>query len=284
MSEKIPRQESQLSPQGILQAGAGLVEHFGVVIDPNVDPTTFVEALAQINPRYQGGHELLRWQLEADQTRWTPESNDAIMQAAEQMGMLKTETPLIGQYDVVIALGGARWSNLDRARYAAEAIKGGRATASQLVVAGSMRVLNETERQSTDGYAPGAATEVDLCIAAARIVARENPGLVTSVLHVQDERAGTPDVIKHVLTSSQVSCDFSENPSIAAVTTQIYQASTALDLARVAREFGITQTFAAGNPSDPDIIAKRTPATYLSEVIRTLQAATYAVEAGVIDG
>ncbi len=66
---------------------------------------------------------------------------------------------------------------------------------------------------------------------------------------------------------------------VAAVTTQIYQASTERDLDRVAKQFGVTETFTAGNPSDPNVVAKRTPATYLSEVLRTLRAAVNDVEA-----
>ena len=63
------------------------------------------------------------------------------------------------------------------------------------------------------------------------------------------------------------------------MTTQIYQESTALDLARVAKAFGAEYTLAAGNPSDPELVAKRTPATYLTEIIRTLKAAMLALEA-----
>ena len=66
---------------------------------------------------------------------------------------------------------------------------------------------------------------------------------------------------------------------MAAVTTQIYQAATELDLARVALQFGITETFAAGNPSDPKAVEARTVATYQSEILRTLRAITHAMQA-----
>ena len=90
---------------------------------------------------------------------------------------------------------------------------------------------------------------------------------------------GTPDIIDSVLSAMRGSGSLpSENATAAAITTQIYRASTELDIARVAKKYGIEQTFAAGTLSDPEIIAKRTPATYLSEIVRTLKAATLAYE------
>ncbi len=98
-------------------------------------------------------------------------------------------------------------------------------------------------------------------------------------MYVEDKRAGTPAVIEGVLATLQANGSLPEGANIAAVTTQVYQASTERDLARVAKQFGITETFTAGNPSDPNVVAKRTPATYLSEVLRTLRAAVNDIEA-----
>lgn len=187
--------------------------------------------------------------------------------------MLETETPLVGDYDVVIALGGARQSNLDRTRYAAEAVKSGKASIKQLVVAGSSRALGKGEPENTANYAPNATTEFDLVAGAAKTVAQENPGLVTSMFYVEDEKAGTPAVLEGVLQALKDSGALKEGAKVAAVTTQIYQESTELDLARVARQFGVSETFAAGNPSDPKVVEARKPATYLSEILRTLKAA-----------
>lgn len=41
----------------------------------------------------------------------------------------------------------------------------------------------------------------------------------------------------------------------------------------------MAKTYTAGNPSDPNVVAKRTPATYLTEVLRTLRAAVDYTEA-----
>lgn len=276
MIETIHSKETQLSPEQLLQAGSEFLEHFGVEASPTDQPEQFLEAMAQLDPRYQGGRELVRFELEQDQTTWPEETTQVIMRAAESMRMLETETTLIGDYDVVIALGGARQSNLDRTRYAIDGVKEGNANFSQLIVAGSSRELNEAEQKATENYAPGAKTEFDLCVGAAKTVAQETPGVIASVMYVEDKRAGTPAVIEGVLTALRANGSLKDGARVAAVTTQIYQASTELDLARVASKFGITETFTAGNPSDPKIVGARKPATYLSEVLRTLKAATMA--------
>lgn len=278
MTEQLRNPESQLTPEQIFQAGAEFLQHFGVEVSPTEQPEAFTAALAQLDPRYQGGRELVRWQLEADQTEWPEDTKQVIANAAEGMRMLVSETPLVGDYDVVIALGGARQSNLDRTRYAAEAINDGKANVGHLVVAGSKRKLNEQEQENVSNYAPGSTTEADLLAGAANTVASENPDLTPEVHVVEGERAGTPDIIESVLSEMHGNGALSEGTKVAAITTQIYQASTELDLARIAKKFGITETFTAGNPSDPNVVAKRTPATYLSEVLRTLRAAVHAAQ------
>ncbi len=279
MSEQYRPHESQPSPEQLLQAGSEFLQHFGVEVNPTEQPEQFLEAMAQLDPRYQGGRELVRWQLEADQTEWDEETKGVIMRAAESMRMLEPETPLQGDFDVVIALGGARQANLDRARYAVEGAKEGKTSFKSLVVAGSSRELNEAEQENASNYAPGAETEFDLCVGAAATVAKENPGLVASVAYIEDKRAGTPVVIERVLSTLRANGSLPEGARVAAVTTQIYQASTELDLARVAKQFGVSEAYTAGNPSDPNVVAKRTPATYLSEVLRTLKAAANAAQA-----
>ncbi|MBX4190671.1 hypothetical protein KW794_01145 [Candidatus Saccharibacteria bacterium] len=280
MSE-FSRGENQLAPYEVLSAGSELLNHFDINVNPISQREQFLESIKQVDPRFQGDRNQVRWELEADQTEWPAFTKEIIMRAAENMRMLHYQTPLIGHYDAVIALGGARQSNLDRTRYAVECAKdqGYETTFKHLIVAGSGRKLNEQEQQATANYAPGAQTEFDLCVAAASVVAQENPGLITSVSYTDQERAGTPDIIETVLTSLQKSDQAIYGEStIAAITTQIYQVSTDMDLRRIAKNFGIPNIYVAGNPSDPEIIAKRTPATYLTEVIRTLRAASLAAE------
>ena len=194
------------------------------------------------------------------------------MEAARSLGMLDSETPLVGEYDLIIVLGAARQASLDRMLYAAEAINSRAASTSQLIIAGSSRELNEAERDNVANYAPNAKTEYDLCTAAADLVSERYELNVNRVL-VNDVKANTPSVIKGVLQGLKKGGNPSSSLRIAAVTTQIYTTATQLDLARVAGEFGISETFTAGNPSDPKIVESRTTASYLSEVLRTLRSA-----------
>jgi hypothetical protein len=247
---------------------AAFLEHFCITIDPLTEPEKFIEALRQLDPRYQGGRDLVRFELEQDQTQWPADAVKVIMDSAEALGLLKDETPLTGAFDLVIALGGARQSNLDRLRYAVESCRSGRSTIGRLVIAGSTRRINDPEKEAVANYAPTADTEADLCWAAARLVMRENAGLIIEVFIENNERAGNPEVIKGaILTQTTLS------GRIGVVTTQIYRTAAELDLMRIAKELGIDVVMAAGNPSDPVLVAKRTTATYLSEILRTLRAA-----------
>jgi hypothetical protein len=279
MSEQLRPQETQPTPEQALQTGREFLQHFGVEVSPTEQPEQFMVAMKELDPRYQEGRELVRWELAADQREWPEETKDVILRTAESMRMLEKETPLSGHYDVVIALGGANQQNHERPAYALEAMKEGKASFKQLVIAGSSRKLKDPEIANAANYAKDPVTEFDLCVAGAAKVAAEYPGVPVSVLLVDDEKAGTPDVIESVLNFMQANSNLPKDARVAAVTTQIYQESTELDLARVAQKFGITKSEAAGIPSPAKTIEGRTPATYLSEVVRTLKAAVNAIKA-----
>jgi hypothetical protein len=273
-----PPQETQPTPEQILDSATEFLQHFGVQIDPKSDRNAFLDAIKQLDPRFQGERDLVRWQLEQDTTEWDEDTESIIMATAERFGILKPETQLVGDYDVVISLGAARQANLDRARYAAAAVGSDQATADMLIVTGSDRPLNDQEQSNTANYAPEAATEFDLATGAARVVQAENLGVNVRLSNTEGARATTTDVINKVLSdlaSQGVSLD---GLRLGAVTTQIYQPFTAIEVAAAAKRFGVTDTFVAGNPSDPEIVARRTPATYLSEILRTLRAAASNVE------
>ena len=270
--------EAQLSAQETLQVGAEFLQHFEVAADPVAEHETFMSAMAQLDPRYQGGRDLVRYELENDQTAWPEDTKTVIMGAAEGMHMLKPETPVVGQFDYVIALGGARQANLDRARYAVQAATNGMASFNNLIVAGSTRKLQSAEQENAANYAPGAQTEADLCAGAAKAVQAEAINVPVSSFEVEGEKASTPVIIETVLAALRNNGELREGMRIGVVTTQIYQQSTALDAARIGKQFGV-DTFTAGNPSDPAVVAKRTPATYQSEVLRTLKAAATAIVA-----
>lgn len=254
--------------------------YFCVEANPLNNPDGFMSALRQLDPRYKDDRNLVRYQLESDQTTWPAGAVEAIMACARDMRMLITETSLVGDFvnGLVIILGGARQSNLDRARYAAK-----HTDRACLVIAGSDRRLGEDELTNVANYARGASSEIELCLSAAEIVGEEY-GRECEVIRVDNERAGTPDVLRSAFSKRDWPTTLGDRPFVvAAVTTQIYQLSTELDLRRVAKSLGLNpdNTMAAGTPSDPEIITKRTTATYLSEVLRTLRAAVLAAQAGV---
>lgn len=271
--------ETQPSAQEMLQAGAEFIEHFSIKPNPIEEPEQFLEALKQLDPRHEGDKSLLRFELELvkDSQNWQEETQRIVMDTAEKMRMLETETPLLGHYDLVVALGATRMANLDRTLYAAEAARSGQADIDRIVVAGSARKVQDGERSATDTYAPGAITEYDLCSAAVTAVKEKYPELEITSYPAGDEKAGTPDVLANSFRYLRVRGSLPEGTRVGVVTTQIYQASTSIDARRVGKQFGL-DIMAAGNPSDPKIVEGRTPATYKSEIIRTLKAAVLAAQ------
>lgn len=287
MSEQVPGSEA-ISPEQAIEIGRELLEYFDIDIDGKLNPVTnteeFVEALKQLNPRYKGDRTLVRFELEDDQTEWPTDMQRKTWDAAVGLRMVEPddaeepiETELEGEFDDVAVLGAARQAPKDRALYAAKAIHEGRASAKKVVIVGSARKLKEAEQENAANYAPGAKTEFDLCVGAARAVAEEYPDVEVETMFLDEEKAGTPQVMEHVLSELQSRGELSASARIAAVTTQIYQTSTSFDVARAAKKFGVHDTFVAGNPSDPNVVAKRTTSTYLSEILRTMKAAALAL-------
>ena len=168
-------------------------------------------------------------------------------------------------------MGAARMAPLDRLKYAAGAVESGAAKAKLLIAAGSERKVGDAERSATDTYAPGAVTEFDLGMGAASKVARESRLLVAPLL-VPGERAGNIDVFNAV-GDTLVSQGLLER-ALGAVTTEIYRKATEMDMRFVARVMGIPRIAVAGNPSDQAIVDRRTPSTYLAEVVRTMRSAS----------
>lgn len=100
MSEQYLPHESQQTTEQLLLASREFLQYFGVETNPTEQPEQFLAAMTQLDPRYKGGRELVRWQLEVDQTELDEQTQDVIMRAAENIHMLESETPLIVDYDV----------------------------------------------------------------------------------------------------------------------------------------------------------------------------------------
>lgn len=246
----------------------------GIEVNPFTQLEAFKQACEQANPRYKGGRDLVRFQLEEDESNWPEEVTDATLNLAGFLGMCRGETPLTGEYDVIIALGGARRAPLHRACYAAQAIEDVRATADMIIVAGSIRQLAATEKPQD--YAVGADTEYDLCVGAASWIQKRYPKLNISTVCKNDPRSGNDGVIDKVMQVLGASTPL----SVAAVTTKIYAVGLHLDMARAARRHGWRGFLAAGHGSDPEMVSKRGLIPYYSECLTTLRKAAIAAAEG----
>jgi hypothetical protein len=252
----------------------------GIDADPINDTELFLEACSQANPRYQGGKDLVRFQLEQDETTWPEEVQDATMILAGHLGMLRDSTPLSGKYDMIIALGGARRSPLHRACYAAQAVVDKRASVSYiLAIAGSTRPLGETEKAQVQDFAEGAETEFDLCSGAAEVIRARYPDLHAEAVCNPDPKSGNDGVIDRSIEMLRLAAG-QKTLRVAAVTTQIYVQGLYLDMARAAKRHGLHSSTAAGHSSDPEMVFNRTVSTYLSECLTTLRKAAIAAREG----
>lgn len=249
-------------------------QEFGFTVDPVADPFSFEQLARELNPRFTGERELVRFELEetddvekADDG-FSTEQHQLILATAKSLEMLKPETPLEGEYDLILALGAARMATYDRARYAAEAVTNGQA-AGEIIVVGSTRPLVEGEAQAAASYAPDSPeTEADLVVAAMEKVSDEYD-IEVYAMFVENPKAHNEIILESVISNFQAA--YHNLGRIAGVTTQIYRIPTSVDFARVGKRHSI-DTVVAGNPSDPSIVDRRTPSTYNSEIIRTLQA------------
>lgn len=262
------------------------VKHFLDVMNIEADPIheldRFLKTIEQLNPRYKGGRDLVRFQLEENANDWPPGVASATMILAKTFLMCHGETPLPSreEWDMIIALGGARRSILNRATYAAQAIKEGRADARILAIAGSTRPLLEKEIELTRDFAPDARTEYDLCVGAAGHIRKRNPEINIITVCEDNPRSGNDGVIDATIATCGNDLDNQTSLKIAAVTTRIYVVGLGLDMARAALRHGWRAHFAAGHASDPEVVYNRSTATYLSEVLTTLRKIALAAAEG----
>lgn len=266
----------------IVVASQSFLDFYGLTTDPYSDPEGFEAALSSSNPRFDGQHHGPRFMLAEDaakdQVAKPIESTSVVMDTARQLGMLEPETKLQGDFELVVALAGARRATYDRAGYAVSALESGAASTRRLVIAGTDRLLNDKERQAVEAYAPGAQTEWDLCLAAQSELQESGTSQPMDVAHLEQQRAHTAALIEHVVQAALREGSLQPGERLAAVTHQIYRPATVLDVARAAEQLGITETFVAGAPSDPRVVAGRTADTYRAEILRTLRAAAKVIQ------
>jgi hypothetical protein len=260
------RQMPHITATEVLDRTGLYLTHFELAVDPAEDPAQFVAAVDELNPRFKGERTLVRFELEKDTTEFPAATKGIILETAVALEMLKHETPLVGEFDVIAALGAARRAPYDRIKYAVQAVKS-EAASGRVVAVANTRDLVPGEAEAAAAFIPaGAETEADLVRGAAAKVSEEEdveiPVIVTD--HPKADTETTVSTMMEQFGQDRLA-------RVGAVTTQIYWAKTELDMARFGRRYG-TDTAVAGNPSEPAIVGNRTMATYHSEILSTLYA------------
>lgn len=256
-----------ISVSDVLERTSEYREVFGLIADPHKNPEEFIAAARQLNPRYKGDRTLVRFELKGTEPSFTLEQRGSIIMTAAALDMLKRETPLRGEFDVVVAHGGARRAAYDRLKYAAEALSSGQAS-GHLMAAGSTRPLRPGEAEEAVAFAPeNAATEADLVAGAAAKVSEEFD-IETGIITVDNPDAHTSDVLRAVIQRR----GFESVRRVGGVATQIYWAKTDIIFRMMGRELGFTSAV-AGNPSELSIVGDRNDNTYHTEILHTLNRA-----------
>lgn len=103
--------------------------------------------------------EAARWLLEDDE--FIKANTENILNAVNNLGLINVTEPLYSDYDYIIILGGARYTNLYRCMEAAKVVNEKSLTNCSIIALGAMRPIAESERYAVDTYAPEAQTEFD---------------------------------------------------------------------------------------------------------------------------
>ncbi|KUH73185.1 hypothetical protein AU184_04730 [Mycolicibacterium novocastrense] len=93
---------------------------------------------------------------------------ERIESLADQLGLIAELQPSGTEFDHVVVIGGGRYTNLLRTRYAGEMVASRRV--GNVVLAAASRRLLDSEADAVAACAPGARTEFELMVAAARNV------------------------------------------------------------------------------------------------------------------
>jgi hypothetical protein len=154
-----------------------LVEVFGDNVPDNLDLGSLAEWFLAFSERWDFRKnqkqafdnkigEGVRWLVGSDTL--TDEQKAAALEAAVELGLRNNATPKFDRYDYLWVLGGAKMSCLLRARFAAQTIRECALSPKAVALLGSTRPIADTEREATETYAPSAASEFDLFVAAAK--------------------------------------------------------------------------------------------------------------------
>ena len=109
-------------------------------------------------------NENARWLIE--QNTLTELQKKYLEATKKDLGLVGNSSPQNQSYDYIWVLGGAKLSCLLRTKLASEICKNLVAQPKKISLLGSSRPINESERATTNTYAPNAKTEFDLFLAA----------------------------------------------------------------------------------------------------------------------
>lgn len=256
----------------------------GITQDPFTELEEFLLACEQANPRYKGGKDLVRFELNEDPTHWEDAQRDAIINLAGSFGMLGgKETPFNQPVKVAVATAGANRSTLQRTMHLVQSILDGRAAAELIVVAGSTRPLRPKEIPFVKDYAfygEDAKTEWDCCIGAKEIIREAHPGLRIIAIRCDDPKSGTEGVIEAVMNDERVQ-KLGGRLTTAWITTQIYVEGLRQKLAISGLKYPDCTFLGFGHSSEPEVIYRRALDIYLSEGLTTIRNAAIAASMGV---
>lgn len=121
-------------------------------------------AATQFHSRGDGDVYIERWNGAGDDLSEPLRSR--VIGLADRLGLVTAKQPTHRTYDHTLVLGGGKRSPLLRARLCAELVDRG-VVAGRIALLGSPRPVGPEERPATDQYAPAAADEFELLIAAA---------------------------------------------------------------------------------------------------------------------
>jgi len=280
-----------INPAVVLERTAPMLEAFEVTADPFADAKLFEQQLNRCDPRYQGDDRipLLRQQLEGSTQDYSAEAKGYIYDGADAIEMREPESPLTGHYKRVFPIGAARRAVQDRTEYGIEAVFSTDGPVAATVedgidIAVSSRPLGGRvfkgafEEIQAAGLTGGDLVydqqkwpvEASLGRGAVRLGRQKYPGFTghLDIVHFDDPDVPAQNVLGYALDKLNVP----SGARVGAVVQQIYRISLGLDMQRIGNERGITVDV-AGCPSDPRVVANRTAATYLAEVIKAVRAA-----------
>lgn len=158
------------------QAFRDTIRAFGWVDDPAEELRARIATLVARSEEWDFRRRTAKIEASGEATRWTAEPAQltglqatVTMQAARELHLDRGTSPIRDEYRSILVLGGGRLSCLVRTEWAAELLESG-VRSRDVVLLGSARAVARSERAATNSYAPAAATEFELFLAAGRRV------------------------------------------------------------------------------------------------------------------